>query len=265
MRNILLVLFSLTSIELLAAPDKIVSLAPHTTELVFALGAGSRLVAVSDYSDYPKEATRLPSVASYNGVDFEKILMLEPDLILAWQGGNKPQDLSKLASLGLKLFYSKPQKPEDVAAELVALGALLGAEERAQQLSKTYLSRLEMLKTKYYQKHQKSVFYYMWPKPLMSIGNGAWANQLLNICGSRSAFDDLSIDYPEVNLQDVINRKPEILVAAMKTNLQDAKSFWTEFGDVLNAEVVVVNPDRLHRFTPRLLDGLEDLCEQLNF
>lgn len=264
MQKTVLLMFALLSFELSAKPQRIISLAPHTTEMVYALNAGSRLIAVSDYSDYPSDAKQLPSVASYNGVDFEKILTLEPDLIIAWKGGNKPQDLNKLESLGLSIFYSNPQTPEDVGAELEALGELLGNQQQAGKVSHAYLTGLASLRTQYRRDELTPVFYYMWPQPLMSIGKGAWANQLLNLCGARSIFDDVSVDYPEVNLQDVINRRPQILIAAMKTNLQDAQGYWNKFNEVLSAKLLVVNPDRLHRFTPRLLDGLQDLCEQLN-
>lgn len=257
-----LVLF--TSSFAFAEPKRLVSLAPHTTELVFALGVGDKLLAVSDYSDYPTEASALPSVASHHGVNFEKIINLQPDLIIAWKGGNKPQDLNRLASLGFKLFYSNPSSPKAIAEEILVLGQLLGKRAKAKSLSDDFRSRLNKLRQRYMQQTKKQVFYYMWPKPLMSIGGGAWANHLLEICGARNIFADLSVDYPQVNLEDVIKRQPGFLVASMNTTVEDAKAFWENYSSSLRAKVIVVNPDRLHRFTPRLMDGLENMCEQLN-
>lgn len=245
-------------------PAKLISLSPHTTELVFALGAGDKLLAVSDYSDFPAEAASLPSVASHHGVDFEKIMALQPDLIIAWQGGNKPQDLNRLRSLGFSLFYSNPASPEDIANEILLLGEQLGKQQTAQKLSTEFTARLTALRKRYQTQAPKSVFYYMWPKPLMSIGGGAWATGLLKICGAKNIFSELAVDYPQVKIEDVIRRRPQVLVASMKTSVTDAKTFWADFEDTLQAQLVVVNPDRLHRFTPRLLDGVEDLCEQLN-
>lgn len=107
-------------------PQRIVSLAPHTTELVYSLKAENRLLAVSDYSDYPEAAKALPRIASYQGVNFEALVKLQPDLVLVWQGGNKPQDIQRISSLGYRLFISSPQHPADIADEVEALGELLG-------------------------------------------------------------------------------------------------------------------------------------------
>lgn len=243
---------------------RIVSLAPHTTEMTFALGKGNQLVAVSDYSDYPQAAKSLPAVADYNGVDFEAIVRLKPDLILAWRGGNKPQDLSRLARLGYKLFYSSPQTVWDIANEMTDLGNILGVKDTAKNLSESYLLALKELQSKYRTHNPVSVFYYMWPKPLMSIGNDAWANHLLEICGAQNIFRDAISDYPEVTIEEVIRRKPAKIIAAMKIQQSDAQSWWEGYKSLYVAQVVVVNPDRLHRFTPRILDGLDDLCRQIN-
>ncbi len=244
--------------------NRIVSLAPHTTELVFELGMGDKLVAVSDYSDYPAEATQLPSVADYNGADFEAIVRSEPDLILVWKGGNKPQDISRLSKLGYRLFYSSPDSVWDIAKEIKELGKLLGTEQRANLVSEQYLSSLKAIQTRYKNQKQTSVFYYMWPKPLMSIGKGAWANHLLELCGATNVFNNVISDYPEVIIEDVLRRKPEIMIAAMKTALNEAEKQWEKYNSLHESRVVVVDPDRLHRFTPRILDGLDDLCRKIN-
>lgn len=244
--------------------NRIISLAPHTTELVFALGKGNQLVAVSDYSDYPIEALALPSVADYNGVDFEAIVRLKPDLILAWRGGNKPQDLSRLARLGYKIFYSSPQTVWDIADEIVDLGNILGVQDTAISLSKSYRLSIKELQSKYQTKNPIGVFYYMWPKPLMSIGKHAWANHLLEICGAKNIFHNAITDYPEVTIEEVIRRKPAKLIAAMKIKQADAQNWWKSYKSLYVTDVVVVNPDRLHRYTPRILEGLNDLCNQIN-
>ena len=242
------------------AKQRIISLAPHTTELVYALDAGEQLVAVSDFSDYPNQAAKLPTVANHNGVDFEQILRLKPDLILAWQGGNKPQDLARLTSLGFSLFYSSPKTPLDIAIEIEQLGQRLGKQEKANLLSKNFRHRLARIKQEFSGRDPVKVFYYMWPKPLMSVGGGAWASQLLTLCGATNSFADISTDYPQVSVEQVIQHKPQKLVAAMKISQQEAESFWSPYQSLLSADIVVVNPDLLHRFTPRLLIGLEQLC-----
>jgi vitamin B12 transport system substrate-binding protein len=246
------------------SPNRIISLAPHTTELVHALGAGDRLVAVSDFSDFPEDAKLLPSVASFQGVSFEQILRLKPDLIVAWQGGNKPQDLNRLAAMGMTIFYSSPQTPEDIAKEIIQLGDILGLQAEAKRLSVSMQQRLIKIRKKYSKEAKIPVFYYMWPTPLMSIGKGAWADQLLSYCGAKNIFYDAIVPYPEVSLEQVIIRQPQFLIAAMNTEVKIAQSHWSSVRTLINAPVITVDPDLLHRFTPRLIDGLVDMCEKLN-
>lgn len=252
------------SCSLFAAPQKIISLAPHITELVFALGAGDKLVASSDYSTYPEQAKSLPSVANHNGVDFEQIMRLKPDLIIAWQGGNKPQDLARLSAMGFNIYYSSPQKPADIADEIEALGKILNTETLAKQISADFQKELANIESRFNNQQNISVFYYMWPKPLMTIGDGAWANQLLSICGARNVFDDAPSAYPEVGIEEVIHRQPQKIVAAMNVSHSDAETYWQKWRHLLNAPLIVVDPDKLHRFTPRLLNGLNALCQALH-
>ena len=258
------ILWLAVSSSMLCAHERVISLAPHTTELVYALGAGDKLVAVSDYSNFPKEALLLPSVANHSGVDFEKIMRLQPDLILAWRGGNKPQDLARLESLGYKLYRSKPTTPADISNDLRQLGKLLGKSDRGVKMADAFSFELENIKTQYQSKKKIAVFYYMWPRPLMTIGSTAWANQLLNICGARNIFHNAPTPYPEVNMEQVIRRKPQKIIAAMHTSLTDADTFWRSQAGTMPIDLMVVDPDQLHRFTPRLTTGLKNLCQQLH-
>jgi vitamin B12 transport system substrate-binding protein len=228
------------------------------------LGAGDKLLAGSDYSNFPAQAAQLPSVASHNGLDFEKIMRLQPDLVVAWQGGNKPQDLARLASLGFNMYYSHPQRPEDISDELRRLGEALGQENQAEKLAQTFTQELDKVKSTYHSDNKVSVFYYMWSTPLMTIGNKAWANDLLNICGAQNIFSDAPTPYPEVSIEKVIRRQPKKLIAAMHTSLADASTFWQAKRELLAAPLMMVDPDKLHRFTPRLIAGLKQLCRQIH-
>ena len=248
-------------------PQRIISLSPHLTELVYALNAQDRLVAVSDYSDYPKEASKLPSVASFQGVNFEQVVRLKPDLILAWQGGNKPQDLERLKSLGFTIFYSTPKTLADISEEVKTLGELLGNKRLGEALSLKFDKKLDRLQTTYQTGKKIKVFYYLWPKPLMTIGQSAWGNELLNVCGASNIFDDAINDYPEVPMESVVRRKPAMIIAVNKESKQQIVEFWQPWLPLLERnedDIKQANPDLLHRFTPRLLDGLSILCEKIN-
>lgn len=248
-------------------PQRIVSLAPHTTELVYSLKADDRLLAVSDYSDYPEAAKALPRIASYQGVNFEALVKLQPDLVLVWQGGNKPQDIQRIRALGYKLFISSPKQPADIADEVEALGKLLGQRTLARKLAQQHRQALHAITERYRQKPALSVLYYMHPKPLMSIGPGAWANHLLRLCNSESIFADAINDYPEVTMEEVIKRQPQAIVAAQHQQLEQIQQFWQPWQSLLeldNRHIIRVNPDKLHRFSLRLSQGAEAMCQQLD-
>ncbi|TKB03179.1 cobalamin-binding protein [Alteromonas portus] len=240
---------------------KIVSLAPHLTEWVFSLGLGSNLVGVSDYSDYPEAAKSIERVADFQGADIAAIVALEPDLILAWEGGNKPQDIHKLASMGLRVFKSKVEKISDIASEIKRLGALTNTQKQATQLTNDFLDDLNALKREYDSRPLKPVFYYSWTAPLMTIGPNAWGNKLLNICGAQTLFSDSPVDYPQVSIKEVLIRQPHALIAASKSSHQELDIFWREHRNFLDAPLVVVNPDVTSRFSLRLINELKSLCE----
>ncbi len=240
---------------------KIVSLAPHLTEWAFSLGLGSNLVGVSDYSDYPEAAKSIERVADFQGADIATIVALEPDLILAWDGGNKPQDINKLSSMGLNVFNSKVESIADIASEINRLGALTNTQEQATQLSNDFLNELAELRSKYDKSSLIPVFYYSWTAPLMTIGPNAWGNKLLNVCGAQTLFPDSPVDYPKVATKDVLTRQPRVLIAASKSTPSELEVFWRAHRFFLKAPLIVVDPDVTSRFSLRLINELKVLCK----
>lgn len=242
----------------------IVTLAPHLTEWIYSLEAQSNLLAVSAYSDFPVEAQQLPVVADYHGVDFKKIMELNPDLVLAWQGGNKPQDIARLKSLGFNVFLSSPHQVSDIAREINQLGKLLGREVLAATLTTSFSQELEALHHQYDGQPPIRAFYYVWSQPLMSIGPDAWASKLLKQCHVLSIFDDAPTSYPEVTVQEVLRRQPQVLISATDRPVQAEQTFWAPHRTVLNAPVYSVDPDVFSRFTLRLPVELKQLCYRLH-
>jgi vitamin B12 transport system substrate-binding protein len=263
LRFYLLLLCLLTSINAKGF-ERIVSLSPHLTEWVYSLNQGQNLVGVSAYSNYPVDAQALPQVADYNGVNFTQLMILEPDLILAWQGGNKPQDIAKLRSLGYQVFLSHPEQPLDISLELRQLSELLGVKEQGARLSTTFTQGLDRIKRQYANSRPLTAFYYSWTQPLMSIGKHTWANQVLGYCQAHTLFADSPIDYPQVTLQQVIVRQPDLLIAASTASEIDLMKFWQPHKQALQAPLITVNPDIMSRFTLRLLPEMERLCQQIN-
>ncbi|MBD3586185.1 ABC transporter substrate-binding protein [Salinimonas sp. HHU 13199] len=242
----------------------IVTLAPHLTEWVYSLEQQDKLLAVSAYSDYPDAAKALPRVADANGVNIKAIVKLQPDVILAWRGGNKPQDIARLKQLGFTVFESQPLTPADISKEYRQLGGVLHVSERARELADNFDTQLSHLARQYKNVSAITVFYYMWTAPLMSVGPDAWASKLLAQCGVQTLFNDAHVDYPQVSVQEVIRRQPDLLIAATSRNISVEQQFWSPHNDVLQAPVIAANPDIFSRFTLRLIPELRSLCKQIH-
>ena len=243
---------------------RIATLSPHLTEWVYALDKQSALVAVSAYSDYPKEALKLPVVADANGVNFRELLINKPNLVLVWEGGNKPQDISRIESSGMTVFRSSPATLDDIATEIRQLSLLIGAAERGQQIGNAFESQLSTLRNEYQRQTPIKVFYYMWTNPLMTIGDRAWGNRALNACGATTLYADAPNDYPEVRLADVLMRQPQALVTTLNGTPAELSAFWSTHNDYIDAPIISVNADIIHRFSPRILNEIERLCERLH-
>lgn len=259
----LMVCLVLLSAPVSAASKRIVTLSPHLTEWVYLLEQQQHLIAVSAYSDFPAEATQLPVIADANGINFTQLVALEPTLILAWQGGNKPQDIARLQSMGYEIFLSSPQQLDDIGAELTALGELLSVAARASDITLDFKRGLAALRKQYQDDRSQAVFFYMWTKPLMSIGKNAWANKALQICGAHTIFADAPTDYPEVRLAEVLKRQPTALVTTMQGETSELQQFWQPHRPLLNVPLIQVDANILHRFTPRIIGEIQRLCEQL--
>ncbi|WP_026375904.1 cobalamin-binding protein [Aestuariibacter salexigens] len=266
MRNVFISLLCclLACCSSIASAQRIVSLAPHTTEWLFQLGLGEQVVGVSAYSDYPAEAAQLPIVADANGVNFEQLIRLQPDIVVAWQGGNKPQDLARITQLGFTVFSSNPQKPEDIGLELIELGQILGTESQAITIAQTLNDNLSSVTKRYAQLPPSRIFYYLWSTPLMSIGPDAWASHILHFCNAAQIFSDAEVDYPQVSVEQVVRRQPDVIIAASHQPAAQHQQFWSRWQDLLDVPLITVNPDLLHRFTPRIVEGIEQLCDSIH-
>ncbi|MBF7074934.1 ABC transporter substrate-binding protein [Glaciecola sp. MH2013] len=248
---------------------RVVSLSPHLSEIVFALNRQTNLVAVSDYSDYPFGqgclnqacSIKAPSVASYQGADIAQIVRLQPTHILAWDGGNKAQDLARLEQLGFTVYRSAPKNVSDLLEEIEDIALLLHAKSEGATLLKSLRTQFSRIKESHIGKH-KSAVYYMNSQPLSGVANDPWLNSLLASCGISNVYQDLTAGFVQFSLADIIRKQPELIIAALNDNKANIETFWNMHESVLSPKLLQVNPDALHRFTPRVLPALEKLCEQ---
>ncbi|WP_303785852.1 cobalamin-binding protein [Azovibrio restrictus] len=254
-------------IRLAAPARRIVSLAPHATENLYAAGAGTALVGAVDYSDYPPAAKQLPRVGGYTRIDLEAILRLKPDLVIAWESGNAPAQVEKLRALGIPVFVTQPNTMDDVAVQLEQFGRLAGTEKTAQAAASAFRQRLAQLRADYGQRPKVRVFYQIWKEPLMTVGKPQIITSAIGICGGENIYGDLNQMAPTVSLEAVLTANPEAIVA---TGMGDAKPEWLDDWKrwprllaMQRGNLFHINPDIMQRHTPRILDGTEALCRAL--
>lgn len=252
----------------LAQPAKrIVSLAPHMTETLFAAGAGALIVGTVDYSDYPEAAKKIPRVGGYSRLDLEAVAALKPDLIVGWQSGNAAAHLDKLKGLNYTMYVSQPNRIEDVASEIERLGVLAGTSAAANAEVKRYRDKLATLRAQYTGKATVRTFYQIWKQPLMTVGRNQIISDAIRLCGGDNVFGKLEQMAPTVTVEAVIAANPEAIIASGMGDsrpewLDDWKK-WTSIEAVKRDNLFFVQPELIQRHTPRLLDGTEMLCKHL--
>ncbi|CDH05148.1 cyano-cobalamin transport protein (ABC superfamily, peri_bind) [Xenorhabdus bovienii str. oregonense] len=250
------------SAPLHAAASRVISLAPSTTELAYAAGLGERLVAVSAYSDYPEAAKKLEQVADWQGINVERIIALKPDLILAWRGGNPQRPLEQLAALGIPIFYSDVKKVEDVATDLERLAVHSPRPDIAKKSAADIRQTFSKLKQTYATPNPKPVFLQFGMNPIFTSSDHTIQSEILSACGGKNIFADSTVPWPQVNREQVLTRKPEVIVlGGTEDQKQRVADFWQP---QLNVKIITLNDDWFSRAGPRIILATEQLCRKLN-
>lgn len=243
------------SVGLPTPARRIVSLAPHLTELVHAAGGGASLVGAVDYSDYPPAARNLPRVGSDAHINIEAVLALKPDLIVAWPNAGSVRAIDSLAKLGLPVFRSEPRELDDIATTIERLGVLTGAVREAGREAHAFRARLATLEKRYAAQPRLRVFYQVWDRPLVTVNGAHVISKVIALCGGENVFAHLPLIAPEVDAEAVLRAKPDVVV----TSASGAKPpVWLR-----DARFAAVPADLIQRHTPRLLDGAEQVCRIL--
>ena len=255
-------------VQLHAPARRIVSLAPHATELLFAAGAGARVVGVSAFSDYPDAARRLPRVSGGMRLDMERILALKPDLAVGWQTGNTRADLDKLAALGIPVFFAEPQRLDAVPQTLLRIGRLAGSEREANTAATAYRDELARLRARYRERRPVRVFFQISMQPLMTLNQAHLTSDLLALCGGRNVFATYDLIAPEVSVEAVLLQDPDaILFSDELGTAEGVRDWWRErvaLRAVRAGRVYSVPADLVLRQSPRVLQGVQRVCEALD-
>ena len=252
------------TVRLAAPARRIVSLAPHITENLYAAGAGSFIVGVSDYSDYPAAAKLLPHVGNSSSLDLEAIVALKPDLVIAWESGNPKAHLAKLKALGLPLFISQPGKIEQIATSIERLGELAGTDSIATAAARTFRARQADLVSRYAGRAKVRTFYQISSKPLLTINGEQIISDVMRLCGAENVFAALTLLAPTVSVEAVLAANPEAIVASgmdeARPDWLDMWKRWKDLAATAGGNLFFVPPDLISRHTPRLLDGAQLFC-----
>ena len=244
--------------------ERVIALSPHAVELIFELGAGDRIVATTDFADYPEAAKAIPRVGGYHGIQIEQVMSLKPDLIVAWEGGNPDTDLARMESLGLPVYRGKTESLGDIATELEHLGNSLGLKEEGVRAAQEFRARWADVQQRNARKPPIRFFYQLWSDPLRAMAAGSWINEMLTSCGGVNIFDDTAVDYPQVSTETILLKAPQAIIVpshhgrVVEINAQWKR--WPEIPAVANGHIFFINGDLLHRFSVRVIQGMDEIC-----
>ncbi len=249
-----------------APAQRIVSLAPHLTELTYSAGAGERLVGVVEHSDHPAAARSLPRIGDAFRVDLERVAALRPDLVLAWESGTSPGTVERLESLGLRVVPIVTRKLRDVGDAIRAIGELAGAQAQADGVAAAYEARIAALRAGYRDRKPLSVFLQVNEQPLYTVSGAQIMSEVIEVCGGRNVFADLKEAAPTVGVEAVIAADPQVILATDAT-VPDARQYWSrwrQIAAVRNGAVYTISSDDVARPTARLADGVAQVCRALD-
>lgn len=252
----------------LARPaQRVISMAPHVTELLFAAGGGARIVGAMNYSDHPEAARRIPLVGSNSQVDLERVIALKPDLLIVWQSGNTARQIEQLQSLGIPVFHSEPRSFAAVESSILRFGRLLGTEGEANSAAARFHDKVDGLRRRYAGRPPVTVFYQAWDNPLFTLNGEQIASDAIRVCGGRNIFANLKTIAPQVSIEAVVQADPDAIVGGKRYTAQDrGLSIWQPYRGlkaVRRKNLITLDEELLTRPGPRIVDGAAALCARL--
>lgn len=247
---------------------RIAALSPGATELVWAAGAGDKVVAVVSFSDYPEQAKEVPSVGSHTRMDLERLMELQPDLVIGWVTGNPPEQIEALRDLGLPVFSIEPRSFEDVSHTIERLSLLAGTDEEGFAEADRFRQGIAALERQYRDAEPVSVFYQVWDEPLMTVNDEHLIGKVITLCGGVNVFGDLERLVPRISAEAVIGANPEaILAGGMGEENRHWLTRWEAFPSIdatARENLYFIPPSLVQRPTPRMLEGSQLFCEKLD-
>ena len=254
-------------VTLPAPARRVVAIAPHLVELVYAAGAGDHLVGVMRYSDFPPEAARLPVIGDAFAVNLEALAALKPDLLLVWRSGVNPRQQQRLQTLGLPVYESEITGVAGIADSLRRLGRLMGSPAAAEAAAQRTEAAWATLLARYSGRTPVRVFYQLWHEPLMTVNHGHLIAQAIRACGGVNAFDALPGLTPTIGWEAAVAADPQLVITGAARDEPARLEAWQRFGRVeavRRGKLMALDGHRLARMTPRFVEGAQALCEAID-
>ena len=252
---------------IVAPAQRVIALSPGATELMFAAGAGHKVVAVVSYSDYPPAALELPSVGSHTRVDMEALMALQPDLVVTWVTGNPPAQIELLQELGIPNFAIEPRTFDGVSNVIERLSTLTGTEAAGFAEAERFRLGIAALTERYRDVDPIPVFYQVWEKPLMTVNNEHLIGKVLKLCGAKNVFGGMSRPIPRISAEVVLQANPyAILTGSVDGQTNQELEDWKDYSGLTAVEkdnLLFVPASLISRPTPRLLEATQIICEKL--
>jgi iron complex transport system substrate-binding protein len=248
--------------------ERIISLAPNLTELLYSAGAGGKLIATVRFSDYPPQAMELPRIGDAHNVDMEAIIALKPDLIVSWRTGTAAGISEKLSALGFTVYQAEPDTLEKIAHTIEHFGHLAGTETAAMQSSQTFLDEIQTLDDRYSKKDKVRVFYQFWDRPMYTVNGQHLITRFIELCGGENIYSGLESLTPIVDVESVLVANPGVIIASgndeNRPDWLDNWKAWPELGAVAHDHLYSISPDLVQRHSVRVIQGIRSLCSYID-
>ena len=245
--------------------QRIISLAPNITEVLFHIGAGEQIVGADEYSNYPEQAKQIMRVNNHAAANYELILSLQPDVVIAWQSGNGDKIINRIRQLGIPIFVIETRSLEDIPNLFARFGALSGHIENAELKAESFSRRLSLLREQNSAKSEVRTFYQIWDEPLITLNGKHMVSSVIELCGGRNIFADAIPLVPYVNIESIVAADPQVIIAGgskeEKPYRFDSWRKWEQISAVRDRHVYLIPADLMQRHSVRILDGAELMCD----
>ncbi len=245
---------------------RFVVLSPHAVEMLFEIGAGDTIIGTVEYADYPNEANQIYRIGRYDFIAYEAVMLLQPDAIIVNSSTTSALMLARLKELGFTLIDSSVSELKQIPQRLLELGELTGHRAQAKASAEKFNHTLKKLKQTYQDQARIDLFYQVWPMPLTTTAS-SWMNEIFVGCGANNVFANSVSEYPQVSLEQVLSLTPEVIIKPVYHGNSNQESInwaeWPEVPAVANKQIITIEGDLVHRTGPRVLKGMQQVCEKV--